>query len=105
MPEVPLPVLRALFVLYNNVWEDGIKKEINFHTFAFTVDVAYNTDEEVVRMTKKKCKIIIGEFEQRILVKALVEFRNQLLGDGRPTEDINDLILKVIDAPIYKWWG
>ena len=102
MPEVPLPVLRALFVLYNNVWEYGIKK---FHTFAFTVDVAYNTDEEVVRMAKKKCKIIIGEFEQRILVKALVEFRNQQLGDGRPTEDINDLILKVIDAPIYKWWG
>ena len=102
MPEVPLPVLRALFVLYNNVWEYGIQK---LHTFAFTVDVAYNTDEEVVRMTKKKCKIIIGEFEQRILVKALVEFRNQLLGDGRPTEDINDLILKVIDAPIYKWWG
>jgi len=55
-------------------------------------------------MAKKKCKIIIGEFEQRILVKALVEFRNQLLGDGMPTEDISDLILKVIDAPIYKWW-
>lgn len=70
MPEVPLPVLRALFVLYNNVWEYGIKK---FHTFAFTVDVAYNTDQEVVGMPKKKRKIIIGEFEQRILVKALVD--------------------------------
>ena len=51
MPEVPLPVLRALIVLYNNVWEYGIKK---FHTFAFTVDVAYNTDQEVVGMPKKK---------------------------------------------------
>ena len=55
-------------------------------------------------MPKKKRKIIIGEFEQRILVKALVEFRNQLLGDGKPTEDINELILKVIDAPKYRWW-
>ena len=55
-------------------------------------------------MPKKKRKIIIGEFEQRILVKALVEHRNQQLGDGKPAEDINDLILKVIDAPIYKWW-
>ena len=55
-------------------------------------------------MPKKKRKIIIGEFEQRILVKALVEHRNQQLGDGKPTEDINDLILKVIDAPIHKWW-
>lgn len=34
------------------------KKEINFHTFAFTVNVAYNTDEEVVRMVKKKYKVI-----------------------------------------------
>ena len=101
MPEVPLTVLRALIVLYNNVWELWYLK---FHTFDFTVDVAYNTDQEVVGMPKKKRKIIIGEFEQRILVKALVEHRNQQLGDGKPTEDINDLILKVIDAPIYKWW-
>ena len=63
MPEVPLPVLRALIVLYNNVWEHGIKKEINFHTFVFTVDVAYNTDEEVVRMNHL----------QYTLLQALVE--------------------------------
>ena len=56
-------------------------------------------------MAEKKRRIIITEFEQRILVKALAEFRNQLLKDGRPTEDVNDLILKVIDAPAYRWWG
>lgn len=55
-------------------------------------------------MVKKKHRIIVTEFERRILVKALTEFRNQLLGADKPTEDINDLILKVIDAPIYKWW-
>lgn len=55
-------------------------------------------------MVKKKHRIIVTEFEQRLLVRALAEFRSQLLGDGKPTVDINDLILKVIDAPIYKWW-
>ena len=60
--------------------------------------------EEVTYMYKKKYRVILTQFEQRLLVKVLAEFRSQLLGDGRPTEDINDLILKVIDAPIYKWW-
>ena len=55
-------------------------------------------------MTQKKQRIIITEFEQQILVKVLAEYRNQLLGDRKPVEDINDLILKVIDAPKYKWW-
>lgn len=55
-------------------------------------------------MYKKKYRIILTQFEQRLLVRALAEFRSQLLGGGKPTEDINDLILKVIDAPIYKWW-
>ena len=55
-------------------------------------------------MTEKKRRIILTDFEHRLMVRALAEFRNQLLGDGKPTVDINDLILKVIDAPIYKWW-
>lgn len=55
-------------------------------------------------MYKKKYRVILTQFEQRLLVRALAEFRSQLLGDGKPTEDVNDLILKVIDAPIYKWW-
>lgn len=56
-------------------------------------------------MYKKKYRIILTRFEQRLLVRSLTEFRSQLLSSGKPTEDINDLILKVIDAPIYKWWG
>ena len=55
-------------------------------------------------MIKKKRRIIITKFEQRILVRALTEVRNQLLSASKPTEDINELILKVIDAPKYRWW-
>lgn len=55
-------------------------------------------------MTQKKHRIVITEFEQRILVRVLAEYRNQLLSDRKSTEDINELILKVIDAPKYKWW-
>lgn len=55
-------------------------------------------------MYKKKYRVILTQFEQRLLVRALAEFRNQLLSGGKPTEDINNHILKVIDALIYKWW-
>lgn len=55
-------------------------------------------------MSQKKCKIILSDFEQRILVKALVEFRSQLLTTRIPTEDVDTLILKVIEAPKYRWW-
>ena len=55
-------------------------------------------------MAEKKHRIIITKFEQRILVRALAELRNQLLGDSKPTEDVNDLILKIIDAPKSRWW-
>ncbi len=35
-------------------------------------------------MSQKKRRIIITEFEQRILVRMLAEYRNQLLGDRKP---------------------
>ena len=55
-------------------------------------------------MTEKKCRIIITDFERRLLVKALAEFRNQLLEADKPTEDINELLLKIIDAPKARRW-
>lgn len=48
-------------------------------------------------MTEKKHRIILTAFAHRLLVKALYKFRNQLLKQKKPTEDINDFILKVID--------
>lgn len=55
-------------------------------------------------MTEKKRRIVVTDFEHRLLVKALAQFRNELLRTGKPAEDINDLILKVIDAPKNKLW-
>ena len=55
-------------------------------------------------MKKTKRRIIATDFEYRLLVKALAEFRNQLLEVKKPTEDINALILKVIDAPKTRRW-
>ncbi len=41
----------------------------------------------------------LDDFEQRLMVRGLTDFRNDALRSGKPTEDVDDLILKVIDAP------
>ena len=53
-------------------------------------------------MAEEKKVLTLDEFEQRLMVSGLMDFRNDLLKDDKPTEDINDLILKVIDAPTKK---
>ena len=53
-------------------------------------------------MAEEKKVLTLDEYEQRLMVSGLMDFRNDLLKDDKPTEDINDLILKVIDAPTKK---
>ena len=53
-------------------------------------------------MAEEKKVVTLDDFEQRLMVSGLMDFRNDLLKDDKPTEDINDLILKVIDAPTKK---
>ena len=44
----------------------------------------------------------VSDYEQRLMVNGLNAFRNDLIRDGKPTEDINALLIKVIDAPEKK---
>lgn len=53
-------------------------------------------------MAEEKKVLTLDDFEQRLMVSGLMDFRNNLLKEERPTEDVNDLILKVIDAPSKK---
>ena len=46
--------------------------------------------------------LTLNGFEQRLMVNGLVEFKNDLNKNDKPTEDVDDLILKVIDAPPVK---
>ena len=54
-------------------------------------------------MENKKFEIEVDDFKHRMLVQALSEKRNELIAEGKSTEDINALLLKAIDAkPIKK---
>ena len=58
-------------------------------------------------MSEDKKVVTLSDFEQRVLVKGMSEYRNDLLQEGKPTEDGDDVILKVIDATRNKAkrWG
>ncbi|MBO5421597.1 MAG: hypothetical protein J6A67_06610 [Clostridia bacterium] len=45
----------------------------------------------------RKVKIKFTDFECNLLVNGMNEFRNLLLAEGLPTEDVNKLLLKIID--------
>lgn len=49
-------------------------------------------------MAENKVVVALDSFEQRLMVSALTDFRNDLLREEKPTEDVDGLILKVIDA-------
>ncbi len=42
--------------------------------------------------------IELDEFNHNLLINGLNEFRNMLLNQGKPTEDVDNLLLKLIDA-------
>ena len=46
----------------------------------------------------EKVVVTLDDFEQRLLVNGLTDFRNDLLREDKPTEDINELILKMEEA-------
>ena len=50
-------------------------------------------------MRDDKRVVTLNNYEQRLMVRGLTDFRNDALRDGKSTEDVDDLILKVIDAP------
>ena len=52
-----------------------------------------------MEMASDKKVVTLEEREQRLMVRGLTDYRNDAIREGMPTDDIDDLILKVIDAP------
>ena len=47
-------------------------------------------------MFNKKTKLKLTDFECNLLIYGMNEFRNMLLSNGIPTEDVDELLLKII---------
>ena len=47
-------------------------------------------------MFNKKTKLKLTDFECNLLINGMNEFRNMLLAGGITTEDVDDLLIKII---------
>ena len=50
----------------------------------------------------------LDQYEHSLLIHSLNEQRNQMIEEHEPTDAVDEILLKVIDAPITKvrrgWW-
>ena len=54
------------------------------------------------QMADTKRIITVDDFEHRLLVGCLTTAHKKYIEDGKPVEDVNELIIKAIDAPTKK---
>ena len=52
---------------------------------------------------KEKYYIVLDEYERRMIINSLNELRNRLIADGRYTEAIDEILLKIINAKKKKY--
>ena len=53
-------------------------------------------------MLKKKHYLYLDESEHSLLVKSLVQMKNKLTQQGRFTDCVDELILKIVAAPVKR---
>lgn len=56
----------------------------------------------VMIMFRKKRYLYLSEDELRVLVQSLVRLKNSLIRQGRYTDCVDELIVKVLASPVKK---
>lgn len=50
-------------------------------------------------MRVDKRVIVVEPFEHDLMINGINEFRNMLIEEEKPTEDVDNLLMKILDAP------
>lgn len=62
-----------------------------------TMNLGQRTEvPDVFRRKNDKRIVELNSEELRLAKHALLEFRNKLIAEGKPTEDVNELLLKIM---------
>ena len=57
-------------------------------------------------MAKEEKRVLtLDKYEHGVVINALNEMRIDLIGENRPTDAVDDVLLKAIDAPTRKVRG
>lgn len=51
---------------------------------------------------EEKHVLELDHYERGVVINALNDFRNNMIGEDRPTDIIDEVLLKAIDAPVKK---
>lgn len=54
-------------------------------------------------MKEEERVLTLDDYEYGVVVNALNEMRNELIKEDRPTDAVDELLLKTIDAPTKKF--
>ena len=54
-------------------------------------------------MAEKKYYIALDDFERRVVINGLNQFRTQLISVGKQTDALDEVLLKIIDAKQKKF--
>ena len=54
-------------------------------------------------MKEKKYYIALDDFERRIVVNCMNEMRNKLIADGKYTDAVDEVLLKILNAKQKKF--
>ena len=54
-------------------------------------------------MREKKYYIVLDDFERRVIVNCLNEMRNKIIADGKHTDAVDEVLLKIIGAKQKKF--
>ena len=72
--------------------------------FEYSVIRLYNESKKDgdIFMREKKSHLYVDSQERTLLLHSLVELKNQLIQQGRYTDCVDELIFKVVNAPIKR---
>ena len=71
--------------------------------FEYSVIRLYNERKRtLIYMREKKVHLYVDSQERSILLHSLVELKNQLIQQGRYTDCVDELIFKVVNAPVKR---
>lgn len=59
-------------------------------------------------LSNEKRVLELDQYEHSLLIHSLNERRNQMIKEQEPTDAVDEILLKIIDAPIARerrgWW-
>lgn len=56
----------------------------------------------VMYVGKKKMRLYLDSEEKSVVLKCLVDMKNRMIAEGRYTDCVDEVIIKLVNAPVKK---